>query len=70
MNATTITLAGNLVADAELRYTATGVPVASFRVASTERIKTDQDQEYSPVRRPVRAGEGNVMSELRKSAQA
>jgi single-strand DNA-binding protein len=40
MNATTIVLAGNLVADPELRYTTTGVPVASFRVASTERIKT------------------------------
>lgn len=40
MNTTTITLTGNLVADPELRYTPTGVPVANFRVASTERIKT------------------------------
>lgn len=40
MNATTITLAGNLRRRPELRYTATGVPVANFRVASTERIKT------------------------------
>jgi single-strand DNA-binding protein len=39
MNATAITLTGNLVADPELRYTATGVPVANFRVASTERYK-------------------------------
>jgi single-strand DNA-binding protein len=42
MNETTITLAGNLVADPELRYTATGVPVANFRVASTTRIRTDE----------------------------
>jgi single-strand DNA-binding protein len=39
MNETAITLAGNLVADPELRYTATGVPVANFRVASTARFK-------------------------------
>jgi single-strand DNA-binding protein len=39
MNETTITLAGNLVADPELRYTTTGVPVANFRVASTARYK-------------------------------
>jgi single-strand DNA-binding protein len=42
MNKTTITLAGNAVADPELRYTPSGVPVANFRVASTTRIKTDQ----------------------------
>jgi single-strand DNA-binding protein len=42
MNDTAITLAGNLVADPELRYTAGGVAVASFRVASTARIKTDE----------------------------
>jgi single-strand DNA-binding protein len=42
MNEMTITLAGNLVSDPELRYTATGVPVVNFRVASTQRIKTDQ----------------------------
>jgi single-strand DNA-binding protein len=39
MNETAITLAGNLVADPELRYTATGVPVTNFRVASTARFK-------------------------------
>jgi single-strand DNA-binding protein len=39
MNATAITLSGNLVADPELRYTPTGTPVANFRVASTERYK-------------------------------
>jgi single-strand DNA-binding protein len=42
MNATAITLNGNLVSDPELRYTATGVPVVNFRVASTERCKTAQ----------------------------
>lgn len=42
MNATAITLTGNLVADPELRYTPTGTPVANFRVASTERYKTDE----------------------------
>jgi single-strand DNA-binding protein len=34
-----ITVVGNLVADAELRYTPTGVAVANFRVASTPRYK-------------------------------
>lgn len=37
MNETTMTLAGNLVADAELRYTPQGQAVARFRVASTPR---------------------------------
>lgn len=34
---TVITVVGNLTADAELRYTATGTPVANFTVASTPR---------------------------------
>ncbi len=33
-----ITVVGYAVADPEIRYTATGVPVASFRVASTPRF--------------------------------
>ena len=37
MNETTVTITGNLVAAPELRYTAAGVPVASFRIASTPR---------------------------------
>jgi single-strand DNA-binding protein len=37
VNATTITVSGNLVADPQLRHTPAGVPVASFRLASTER---------------------------------
>lgn len=39
MNETAITLAGNLVADPELRYTPSGQPVVNFRVAATERFK-------------------------------
>jgi single-strand DNA-binding protein len=42
MNETNLTMTGNLVADPELRYTATGVPVANFRLASTQRIKTGE----------------------------
>ncbi|MFJ9782526.1 single-stranded DNA-binding protein [Amycolatopsis sp. NPDC101161] len=34
---TTITTIGNLTADPELRFTATGAPVANFTVASTPR---------------------------------
>lgn len=34
---TTITVDGNLTADPEIRFTATGVPVAAFTVASTPR---------------------------------
>lgn len=32
-----ITIVGNLVADPELRFTSSGIPVASFRVAATPR---------------------------------
>ena len=39
MNDTPITITGNLVADPELRFTSSGQPVASFRVASTPRIR-------------------------------
>jgi single-strand DNA-binding protein len=39
---TPITVAGNLTADPELRFTATGVPVVTFVVASTER-RLDKD---------------------------
>jgi single-strand DNA-binding protein len=44
MNETTMTMAGNLVADPELRYTPTGVAVVSFRIASTERYKNADGQ--------------------------
>jgi single-strand DNA-binding protein len=39
MNETSLTMAGNLVADPELRYTPTGAVVVNFRIASTERFK-------------------------------
>ena len=41
-----ITIAGNLVADPELRFTASGQPVATFRVASTKRTLNQQTQEW------------------------
>ena len=42
---TTITLAGNLTADPDLRYTPTGVAVAAFTVASSRRVyDTDSGQ--------------------------
>lgn len=37
MNDTSITIVGNVVDDPKLRTTTTGVPVASFRIASTSR---------------------------------
>jgi single-strand DNA-binding protein len=36
---TQITIIGNLVDEPQLRYTASGQPVASFRVASTPRVR-------------------------------
>lgn len=35
---TLVTVVGNLTADVELRYTASGIPVAGFTVASTPRV--------------------------------
>lgn len=35
---TLVTVVGNLTADPELRYTASGIPVAGFTVASTPRV--------------------------------
>jgi single-strand DNA-binding protein len=35
---TTLTITGNLTADVEVRFTATGVPVAAFTVAASRRI--------------------------------
>jgi single-strand DNA-binding protein len=43
---TPITVAGNLVADPELRFTPTGQPVATFRVASTPRIRDNASGEW------------------------
>jgi single-strand DNA-binding protein len=43
---TPITVVGNLVADPELRFTASGQPVATFRVASTPRIRDNASGEW------------------------
>ena len=43
---TPITVVGNLVADPELRFTASGQPVATFRVASTPRILDKATNEW------------------------
>ena len=43
---TTITVIGNLVADPDLRFTASGVAVASFTVASTPRVYDRQAGEF------------------------
>ncbi|MGA5820899.1 single-stranded DNA-binding protein [Kitasatospora sp. NPDC094028] len=43
---TLITLVGNLVDDPELRFTQSGVPVASFRIASTPRTFDRQSNEW------------------------
>jgi single-strand DNA-binding protein len=43
---TQITICGNIVADPELRYTATGQAVANFRIASTPRFLDKQTNEW------------------------
>jgi len=43
---TPITVVGNLVADPELRFTPSGQPVATFRVASTPRIRDNATGEW------------------------
>jgi len=43
---TTITLIGNLVTDAELRFTPSGSAVANFRIASTPRTFDRQSNEW------------------------
>jgi single-strand DNA-binding protein len=43
---TPITVVGNLVADPELRFTASGQPVATFRIASTPRIRDNASGEW------------------------
>lgn len=43
---TQITVVGNLTADPELKYTNSGVPLASFTIASTPRIFDKQANEY------------------------
>ena len=41
-----ITIVGNLTADPELRYVASGTPVASFTVASTPRNLNKQTNQW------------------------
>jgi single-strand DNA-binding protein len=43
---TPITVVGNLVADPELRFTASGQPVATFRIASTPRFMDNTTKEW------------------------
>lgn len=43
---TTITVVGNLTADPELRFTGSGVPFASFTIASTPRTYDRQTNEW------------------------
>jgi len=43
---TPITVVGNLVADPELRFTPSGQPVATFRVASTPRMRDNATGEW------------------------
>lgn len=45
-NETIITVVGNLTADAELRYTQNGLPVANFTIASTPREYDKTTKEY------------------------
>jgi single-strand DNA-binding protein len=43
---TPITVVGNLVADPELRFTPAGQPVATFRIASTPRMRDNATNEW------------------------
>jgi single-strand DNA-binding protein len=43
---TPITVVGNLVADPELRFTSSGQPVATFRIASTPRVMDRATNEW------------------------
>lgn len=44
---TLITITGNLVDNPELRYTPSGDAVANFRVASTPRVWSREDEQWS-----------------------
>ena len=43
---TPITVVGNIVADPELRFTASGAAVANFRIASTPRVFNSQTNQW------------------------
>jgi single-strand DNA-binding protein len=49
VNATLVTVSGNVVADPQLRQTPSGVAVASFRLASTERRRDGAAGEWRDV---------------------
>jgi single-strand DNA-binding protein len=71
INEPTITISGNLTADAELRYTPTGIAAAAFTVASNPRIR-DTDgawQDGEPLFYRVTAWRDeaeNIVESLRK----
>lgn len=44
---TSVTLSGRLVRDPELRYAASGTPVARFAVVTSRRVKDQQSGEWS-----------------------
>ncbi|WP_193614267.1 single-stranded DNA-binding protein [Nocardioides lijunqiniae] len=46
MSTTTVTFAGNLTSDPELRFTPSGTPVAEFRVLVNRRTKDRETNEY------------------------
>src|SRR6516164_8360634 len=46
MNETQITIIGNLVDNPEMRFTPSGVAVASFRVASTPRYRDSKSGDW------------------------
>ena len=43
---TPVTITGNVVADPDLRFTSSGQPVATFRVASTPRVRDQASGEW------------------------
>lgn len=45
-NETVLTIVGNLTAEPEIRFTSSGIPVASFTVASTPRMFDKQTNEW------------------------
>jgi single-strand DNA-binding protein len=47
MNSVQLTLTGNLAADPELRFTASGQPVCNFTVMTSRRVKDKQTGEWS-----------------------
>jgi single-strand DNA-binding protein len=62
--------AGNLVEDPELRFTNTGIPVSTLRVAVTQRIQQDgqwRDGETSFLRVNVWRGQAEHLAKLERA---